>query len=285
MDSCGKGVGQAVRPVLALGLLCVILSLLFSCQGEPSGVASFRNPGASRGIRSYTIQEIVKDADSLLPACHLCTKTYELLKEEFIRLVRSQFVGKLVATPPIGTRNKVSDLSITGIGDGLFSVAWSYVNIGDYNQDGIVDVADVSPLAEHFGERKNGGVFPHPQDFVIDGNKDGVIDVGDIAPIAENIFSEVMGYIIEGSDDSQGEFSEIRRVAFADAIKGNIVTFAVQVENPPKYLRVVPFDSAGSRGEASEPAETPLPPPPELYPPVAIFSVSPPGDRRLFRLF
>ena len=41
---------------------------------------------------------------------------------------------------------------------GAVFLTWQYFNLGDYNQDGIVDIADYAPIAEHYGHEQNGAV-------------------------------------------------------------------------------------------------------------------------------
>ncbi|OPX22917.1 MAG: hypothetical protein B1H03_03115, partial [Planctomycetales bacterium 4484_113] len=75
-------------------------------------------------------------------------------------------------------------------GEGVFTLTWSYRNCGDYNQDGIVDIKDITPLAVHFGEfiDPDSGLWEHPVCEVIDGNADGAITILDITPLAANFF-------------------------------------------------------------------------------------------------
>ncbi|OPX22166.1 MAG: hypothetical protein B1H03_05065, partial [Planctomycetales bacterium 4484_113] len=71
---------------------------------------------------------------------------------------------KLVSSPPTGEANRVDDLALTDNGDGTYTLTWSYKNIGDYNQDGIVNVMDLTPLAVHLGEQVPPD--PNPNDLV-----------------------------------------------------------------------------------------------------------------------
>ena len=59
---------------------------------------------------------------------------------------------KLVSAPPTGEANRVNDLELVDNGDGTYALTWSYKNLGDYNQDGIVNIMDITPLAVHLGE-------------------------------------------------------------------------------------------------------------------------------------
>jgi len=143
---------------------------------------------------------------------------------------------------------------------------WSYRNVGDYNQDGIVNIMDITPLAAHFNESADEG------NEWIDGNGDGAITILDVTPLAANFFCDVAGYEIEGATVG-GDFSAFETVDFAVG--------AIHESRPPtagkplqfEYafsaadagalarFRVVPVDDAGEQGTASNEAEPPTAPP------------------------
>ncbi len=120
----------------------------------------------------------------------------ENLHDEFARVLEENFgvstrelealqiSGKAVSRPPTGTRNAVDDLTITDNGDGTFTLTWTYKNIGDYNQDGSVNVSDITPLAEHFQEtaESEGDSWRG----WIDGNGGCVMNIQDISPLPEH---------------------------------------------------------------------------------------------------
>ncbi|MBN2082700.1 hypothetical protein JW859_10920 [bacterium] len=94
-------------------------------------------------------------------------------------------------------------------------VAWNYDLPGDYNQDGLVGVADLTPLAANLDRQYeaiegNGGMTKHLQsgfDFdsafdVVDGNQDGLINLSDITEIGRNFNLALDGYYVYGSTDS-----------------------------------------------------------------------------------
>ncbi len=188
--------------------------------------------------------------------------------------VRATPVKKFVSKPPTGEKNAVTDLAIVDNEDGTYTLTWTYRNVGDYNQDGVVNVSDITPLAQEFLKPVT------PDNEWIDGNADGLINIGDITPLAENFFSQVSGYRIEGAETIDGEFAEILEVEFVSALLDGVLTFSTLLEwdfSAVNYFRVVPFDAESQFGEPSNVIEKPgeLPPPPENEPPVARFSARP----------
>ncbi|MEZ5336883.1 MAG: hypothetical protein R3F46_01340 [bacterium] len=76
-------------------------------------------------------------------------------------------------------------------------LSWHYILDGDYDQNGIVNAADLVPLAGHLGEvAGEGGLHDYFEigtvDYVIDRNGDGFITPADLTAIAVN-FGRVAG--------------------------------------------------------------------------------------------
>jgi len=206
----------------------------------------------------------------------LQSSLYDILLDELLNRLAETQRGKLSSKPPTGDANRINDLEVTDNGDGTFTLTWTYKNLGDYSRDGIVDVGDIAPLAEHFGERKSDGTWAHPVDAAIDGNSDGVIDISDVVPVAENLFNEVDGYRVEGSDSPDGEFIVAEIMPFSSATGEADLRFSFIFQPVFKYYRVVPFDSFSQLGEGSNVVEIlASPPPPEQIPPVAALTAVP----------
>jgi len=152
---------------------------------------------------------------------------------------------KTASKPPSGQSNRVDDLELIDNGDGTYTLAWSYFNVGDYNQDGIVNIQDITPLAAHFNESADAS------NEWIDGNGDTIINISDITPLAAGFFSQVAEYAVESSGDEGESWSEAMRVEFNAAIQepaGTRKRFAVPLPEPAELnlYRVVPFDSSGT---------------------------------------
>ncbi|MCB1186188.1 hypothetical protein KDL29_03390 [bacterium] len=94
------------------------------------------------------------------------------------------------------------------------TLRWTERLVGDYDQNGLVNAADLVPLAQHFGESVSyrstletdgiegwtAGLAYDPADAAnwrrarIDGNMDGEINAGDVTPIAQHWQQSLAGY-------------------------------------------------------------------------------------------
>lgn len=147
--------------------------------------------------------------------------------------------------PPSGSCNKASDLEAIPDGDGGWLLKWKYVNHGDYNRDGTVNVADITPLAAHYGEPES----------IIGGDASQTIDISDVTPIAQHFTTELAGFKVEAGTSASGPWAEIGRILFTDLVEdgdwlqGRITLPAID----SRYYTVTPYDSTDSMGVCSDP--------------------------------
>jgi hypothetical protein len=90
---------------------------------------------------------------------------------------------------------------------------WSYVNPGDYDQNGVVNISDLTPLGVHFG-----AVGPFAESsarWMVDGDGNGEINLADITVIGQNFGNEVSGYELYAAPEGVGypETASARLVA------------------------------------------------------------------------
>src|SRR4030042_3483376 len=85
------------------------------------------------------------ELDALVAPADLDARLFAFLKDELAKALRGE-EAKLVATPPTGERNAVDELVVVADGEEGWLLEWSYANRGDYNQDGIVAISDITPL-------------------------------------------------------------------------------------------------------------------------------------------
>lgn len=77
------------------------------------------------------------------------------------------------------------------VDDGSGKLTWLYYNRGDYDQNGLVNLSDMTPLAAHFGAL---GPFAATTALsVIDGDGNGLINLADITPIAQGFGNDATG--------------------------------------------------------------------------------------------
>ena len=165
---------------------------------------------------------------------------------------------KLISSPPDGSSNIVNDLTVRPDGED-YLLQWHYRNVGDYNQDGIVSVMDITPLAVHFNEETN------DNNEVVDGNVDGVINIMDITPLAAHFFSDLARYSIQTSPSQTGTFTEIDSAPFSVAVAegSRRLRFSVPLpEGASGFVRVVPMDGTENPGIPSNVVAVTVPPPP-----------------------
>jgi len=213
-----------------------------------------------------SLKDVLSDLEKLPAPSGVDDELFKKVKDAFSRAVALRAVERFVSKPPSGEAGKVVDLVPTDNRDGTYTLFWSYRNLGDYNQDRIVDIGDVSALAERLFEAVS------PANEWIDGNSDGAIDLKDLDPLADAFFSEVSSYLIEvaGTD---GQYSEFAVVPISDASEGAsggkffAYTFTSEDANGYAFARVTPLDRTNSAGEASDSVG--------IAPPAVVLDVNP----------
>jgi len=192
------------------------------------------------------VEEILSELSVLSAPDGVDPALFESLKAEFSRILSARASGRIVSTPPIGPINRVEDLRVVPTESGGYELTWGYKNVGDYNQDGIADVADIAKLAEEFLRSASA------DNEWVDGNGDGKIDIADIPPLAENFFGECAYYVIEGSTAVGGPYFTIGQVNFSEATGSGRKRFTYELGGLTyTNFRVTPYDSSGQPGEPS----------------------------------
>jgi len=155
---------------------------------------------------------------------------------------------RCVSLPVSGEANCVMDIALAQDDNDRYIITWHYRNAGDYDQNGKVEIADVTQLAIHYGESVD--EEENTLAAVIDGDGSDKVDIGDITPIAMNYGAEVLGYRVETAEAPGGTFDELDRVYLEDmqSDEGRLrAEYLLSNLNHP-VVRVVPFDSEEEPG-------------------------------------
>jgi outer membrane protein assembly factor BamB len=231
---------------IVLMLLCVLICLA-SCDGKRSGAVlmhpssvSSESPSpttAGSAPQALTHEQALAEIAASAPAAGVEPELWDELTAELARVLTAREVSQIPVHPPEGVYNRVEHLQFSAQAGEPLVMTWSYVNTGDYNQDGLVSINDLTPLGQHFEERNLG--FPLPWSFdhamsVVDGNGDAIITINDITPLGANYQSRVSEFAVFASGN-QG-IRKIGAVDFADAytVPNKRKSFRFEIE--PAYV-------------------------------------------------
>lgn len=161
------------------------------------------------------------------------------------------------------------------------ALSWYHTCPGDYNQDGLVSTADISPLGRFYGELAAPDAFPtNSQLSLIDGDQNGMLNSADLTPIGANFGLDILGgfnayaadslsaYPDDNAAPSKPEAVFVGHVALADTTTADDymayfdgrrvpprLKYEFQPHNPRQYLLwwVRPVDKQGREGTPSQP--------------------------------
>ena len=228
----------------------ILLALLFACGGK-SRIGNMRitpEPAAPLPPIELNVDDVLADIDAAKPPPGVDPAVYNLLKEALREQILNLYSGKIVCTPPTGSENEIADFAFESAGEDSFTFTWSYVNVGDYDQDGTVGISDITPIAMFYGESAD-----NPDTEVVDGDGDGVIGISDITPLAIHYGNNVDHYVILGTESEGVEpDEEIGTIDFAEGVEGSRIRFAKLLGvGARRFFRIFAVDSTNNVGAGS----------------------------------
>ncbi len=233
-------------------IISLFLLIIISCSSKD---ASFEHKisGEAKGIANeVSLSQILNEIEQEHVPPNVDAGIVGDLKRELIKELTVLGKNRFVLKPVDNPKSAVSDLRLFIELDGRAHFEWTYANLGDYNQDGAVDIRDVSPLASHFREKVSDSPTPELTAW-IDGDDNGEVNISDVGIIAKNFFAEVSSYVLEGSEFEDRGFQPIEglEISLNDATvePGAVKRFSLEVPSLDfGYYRVVPQDSLGRDG-------------------------------------
>lgn len=237
---------------LAAMLAVLIVILTAACAKGKAGIGAAKTDAASGGWQDTVLLDgALAEIRDFTPGEGVPAGVFEKLREELARLLEERAENrdgaKVVSRAPDGAAGLVTDLSYDSA---TRTLNWTYMNAGDYDQNGTVEIADVTQIALNFGKtRANAGdSFPS----WVDGDGDGEIGISDITPIALNYGSSVASYSIYTSEDADSGFVEIGNIPIESANPGSPMRFeAPLLMGAKRYFKVEPRDAEGAPGATS----------------------------------
>src|SRR5690606_32585953 len=86
-----------------------------------------------------------------------------------------------------------------------YRLHWTYYNNGDYDQNGIVTIGDITPVGLHFGKTQSSSDWNRSR--VADGDGNGLVSIADITPIGVNFGSSTASFVLRRSAAANGPFA------------------------------------------------------------------------------
>jgi hypothetical protein len=138
-------------------------------------------------------------------------------------------------------------------------------NPGDYDQNGVVNISDLTPLAMHFMESVPTG-DPDSILAVVDGDGNGIINISDVTPIGANFGNALSGYrvyfeasdlAIPASDSAPSSAVPMRELPLSEALGNRAfrrLHFVMAIDlRGGEYCWARPFaEPDGSEGSLSQ---------------------------------
>ena len=130
------------------------------------------------------------------------------LMQQLVAEFELQFAQRQPSAPP--TQHRTPDTEVDGMDMWVF---WEYGVTGDYDQNGEVNVADITPIAIDFQASDADPDWDNHR--MADGDDNGEVNLSDITQIVIN-FGDTLGqYILESAPGTAGPWTEIGRYDLA----------------------------------------------------------------------
>lgn len=241
---------QRYPSYLVVLTIAVVMHGVQGCGGNGGGSLNL-DPGQSAepqslSMQEFSLSEAVSDIQASSPPAQVDPAIWEKLTSELASSLWAHREGKLVSAAPQGDANRV-DLSMVDDGFGGFMLEWSYLNVGDYDRNGEVNVADITPIAVYFSSSQVDANWAEAQ--LADGDGNGEVNVADVTPIAVNYLSQIAAYEVQGSYFQYGPWDGIDQLAYVPpgGTEPMAFIYPLGASNYSTYS-VVPVDSAGVEG-------------------------------------
>jgi len=172
---------------------------------------------------------------------------------------------RVTASPPDAAASQAHAAWDAGAG----TLRWRYYNQGDYDQNGEVNIADITPLGLYFQQLLNYPADENTVQAVADGDGNGEINLADITPIGSNFGKDcLLGWHVyscndpaqypAGPTDDNGTAVQAAQLYLSDYdpnmspwTERLLYQVTIAAPNPGDVYWVRPVDSDGVEGIAS----------------------------------
>jgi PKD repeat protein len=241
------------RYIRASCITAALVFIAFAALACGHGGASL-TPKVAAQPAYLDMNEALAELDALPAPAGVDAALFAQLKSTFAALLRTQ--GKIASTPP---RQAINDLDIIpGTAGAMPRATWSSdFFIGDGDQNGVVGISDITPVAMWFHQ----SVTNAPLSKVADYNRNGTVEISDITPLAMNFAHRATEFAIETGPTATGPFTERAAVLWDGQLPDKNVNGFAAFEyelaladfagGAGTWVRAVPRDADSVEGEPS----------------------------------
>ena len=206
---------DAVKRLLIFAVSLVLLCNISGCGGKGSQAVLSTTPQANQQgalgesapevddqaefSREIALAEIIAEIEECTLSTMIEASLQSELKQALIEVLGASGLDRVTSTPPAGDPNRITDAYLTRETSGNYTLSWSFINLGDYDQNGEVNISDLTPLGLNFGLT---GLFAYNTALsVVDGDGNGEINIADVTPIGQHFRYTVVHYAVYASAD------------------------------------------------------------------------------------
>ncbi|MBN2081828.1 hypothetical protein JW859_06420 [bacterium] len=238
------------------GALLVCLCCACSHASSPSSTPLASDPHGPVGEhlrlapQTYNLAQVEAELAQLERPARMDSESWEALKSSLLESIDTSHAGKTLSSRASSTL--VGDLHLEYESNGDAYLLWTYANCGDYNQDGLVSVSDLTVIGQYWLASLADDDWPAAQ--VADGDGNGLVNAYDITPLGANFLNSVEGYQLDSSADGAAwigrDYVWLDEGQVANADKYVRFTHDLGTAVPDRYWRVTPLWGT-ARGLAS----------------------------------
>jgi hypothetical protein len=203
------------RGLAALAVMTILL--VSGCSRNANKLASGENPAAdTTSSLTAEIAAQLAELDALQCPANARPENFVKVKAHMREILLQKADSKQAKrAPDTGSYDPYNtswndQMNLIWEDDGTMRgrLTWEYKNRGDYNQDGIVGIADCTPLAVHYECEIGQPCLAYPNEdmeevhLMLDGDESGTIDTSDEQAIYDHHDCSVAYYSVRGAASS-----------------------------------------------------------------------------------
>lgn len=176
--------------MLRLVLIAILAVVLAGCSsGRPAPLVTHDAAWLQGQLAELKSMQCPQGCDA---------QAWAQMKATLQQTIEQRLAGKQVSAPPTSASAKPRILLNP---EGPY-LSWYFENPGDYNQDGVVSVSDLTPLGVNLGTSVGNDFFSYQSgESVVDGDRNGEINISDLTPLGANLGHSITEWrLYEASD-------------------------------------------------------------------------------------